>query len=395
MKFPYYKILIILLIFTFCINAQELELSGYYENQFFPQELNDKIILQDYNKLRIDLSAEVGENVTFNGDYIYRLYHGAVSFNSFDFIPESVISEYANRLRVPIDALRPDFDFELTDDNFLDNAYVTIYSKHVNIRIGKQQLPWGTGYSWNPTDIFNAKNMMDPTYEKVGVNAFKLELPFGKAGMLTGIVGIGDEWENSTKAVKAKEHIFGYDLSACFVEKIRDSFDYIRFSSISEKHRLYGGDFSGELFGLGIWAEGAYNTMEMSEDFGQYLVGTDFTFENGMYLTGEYYRNEPGKSDKDEYTFDDWMRLLGFDGENLGRDYIYAGEMYPVTELLNWSNYIILNINDKSGMFFPWFDYSFNDNTEMILVGYIPFGDKDTEFGEFGIGGLARVRVYF
>ena len=142
-------ILIFLIIIAFTINtiSQELEISGYYENQLFPQELNDKVIFQDYNKLRIDLSAEAGENVTFNSDYIYRLYHGAVDFNLLDFIPESVVIQYAKQRQISVDSIRPAFDFKLADENFLDNAYVTIYSEHVNIRIGKQQLPWGSGYA--------------------------------------------------------------------------------------------------------------------------------------------------------------------------------------------------------------------------------------------------------
>jgi hypothetical protein len=373
----------------------DLEWSGYFENQFFPQELNDKIIFQDYNKLRIDLSVDIAENVSFNSDYIYRIYHGKIRFNSFDFIPERVVSDYAGIMGIPLDSLRPLFDFEYEDENFLDNAYITIYSRHANVRIGKQQLPWGTGYAWNPTDIFNEKNTLDPTYEKVGVNAFKLEVPFGKEGMLTGIAGIGDEWRTSTKALKIKEHFSGFDLSACFVEKVQEGFDFYRMSSVSEKRRLFGGDFSGEFLGVGIWGEGAYSTMKESRNFGQYLLGVDYTFENGLYLIGEYYRNDLGESNENKYTFDDWMRLLSAEGENLGADYVYTGERYPVAELLDWSNYLILNINDKSGLFFPWFDYSLNDDTEIILMGYIPFGGKETEFGEFGPGGFARIRIYF
>jgi len=395
MKRKLIVILQILIAFSSNVSSQELEISGYYENHFFPQELNDKVIFQDYNKLRIDLSAEIGGNATFNGDYIYRLYHGAVDFNLLDFIPESIVAQYAEQIQSSVDSIRPAFDFKLIDENFLDNAYVTFYSEHANIRIGKQQLPWGTGYAWNPTDIFNAKNLLDPTYEKVGVNAYKLEIPFGKEGMLTGVVCIGDEWATSTKAIKAKNHFAGYDFSVSFVEKTQESLDYINFLSLSEKRRLWGADLSGEIFGLGVWVEGAYNSMKISEDFGQYLAGTDYTFENGLYLIGEYYRNGLGKSERDDYTFTDWMRLLSSDGENLGQDYLYAGEMYPATELLNWSNYLILNINDKSGMLFPWFDYSLNDNTEIIIVGYIPFGDDQTEFGEFGRGGFIRARVYF
>lgn len=395
MKRQFLSLLLAFATFVSRANTQELEFTGYYENQLFPQELNDKLIFQDYNKLRIDLFAEISENVSFNGDYICRLFHGARRFNSFDFIPANVVSQYARESETSIDSLRPDFDFGYSDEYFLDNAYVTIYSKLANVRIGKQQLPWGSGYSWNPTDIFNEKNLLDPTYEKVGVNAFKLEIPFGKEGVLTGVIGIGERWETSTKGLKIKGHLSGFDLSACFVEKTQESFDYLSFSPLSERRRLLGGDLSGELLGLGLWVEGAYNQMENSDDFGQYLVGADYTFQSGLYLIGEYYRNELGRADKAEYTFDDWMRLLSAEGENLGTDYIYWGEIYPVRELLNWSNYLIVNLNDRSGVFFPWFDYSLNDNAELILVGYVPFGGKETEFGEFGLGGFARVRVYF
>jgi len=376
-------------------HAQELTISGYYENQFFPQALNHKIIFQDYNKLRLDLSAEISDNISFNGDYIYRVYHGATRFNALDFIPERVVSEYADQLRVPLNSLRSLFDFTLEDENFLDNAFVTMYSKHLNIRIGKQQLPWGTGYTWNPTDIFNDKNLLDPTYEKVGVNAFKLEVPFAGEGVLAAILEIGNDWPGSTKALKLKHHVFGFDLSASFVEKEQEGFDYLRISPTAEKRRLVGADFSGEVLGLGVWAEGAYNFMRDSGDFGQYLAGADYTLQSGLYFVGEYYRNELGKSDKSRYGINDWMRLLSAQGENLGRDYLFVGERYPVSELWTWSNFAIFNWNDRSGILFPWFDYSLNDNTELMFVGYFPFGKKETEFGEFGAGGFARVRVYF
>jgi hypothetical protein len=375
--------------------AQDLEFSGHFENQFYPQELNDELILQDYSKLRLDLSAEVSENVSFSGDYIYQIYHGQTKFNAFDFIPERVVQRYAEDMQTPADSLRPQFDFETEDEDFLDNAYVTMYFQYADVRVGKQQLPWGTGYTWNPTDVFNDKNILDPTYEKTGVNALKIEVPFGNEGMLTGILSIDDEWETSTKALKIKQHFFGFDLSGSFVEKNQGGFDYLSFEQTGEQRNLFGGDFSGELLGLGVWGEGAYNQMEESDDFGQYLIGIDYTFASEFYLMGEYYKNELGESNADRYDMNDWMRLLDADGINLGQDYVFVGQRYPITELWNWSNYFLMNLNDESGIVYPWFDYSLNDNTELHFVGLIPFGDKDTEFGAFGYGGFARVRVYF
>jgi len=387
-------VLFFLISFAASVMGQELAFSGYYENQLTVQALRDETFLQDYNKLRLDLSAKIGENVSFNGDYVYQIFHGKTEFNAFDFIPDSVIEDYADEIGASEDSLRPEFEFEYEDENFLDNAYVTIYLEAATIRVGKQQLPWGSGYTWNPTDIFNQKNILDPTYEKPGVEAYKLEIPFSAEGMLTGIISPGDDWEASTKAAKVKQHFRGFDFSISFVDKEQNQFDYFSFTESAERRQLYGGDFSGEILGLGFWGEGAYNQMEDSDDFGQYLVGLDYTFQNEFYLMLEYYRNENGERDKDQYDINDWMRLLDADGENLAQDYVFLGQRYPLTELLNWSNYLLFNVNDGSGIFYPWFDYSFNDNTELSLVGLIPWGAKETEFGETGVGGFFRVKIY-
>lgn len=93
--------------------------------------------------------------------------------------------------------------------------------------------------------------------------------------------------------------------------------------------------------------------MEDSEEFGQYLLGADDTLENGLYLMGEYYKNGLGKTNKEHYDFNDWMRLLGDEGQNLGKDYLFFGERYPIGELWTWANYLVINLNDTSGVFFP------------------------------------------
>ncbi len=389
------RYVLILLFMNLFLSAQELEFSGYYENQLFPQEIKGKVKLTDYNKIRLDLFSTVSENVDFSADFIYRTYHGATSFNILDFIPAETVADYSSEMGVVPDSLRYLFEFQNKDENFLDNAYVTIYMDNFNVRVGKQQLTWGSGYTWNPTDIFHDKNMIDPAYEKTGVNALKLEVPFSDEGMITGVIGYADEWKYTTKALKLREVFSGFDLSVSFAEKYESGFDYVTFTSVVERRRSIGLSFSTQLFGLGLWGEGAYNMMDNSQNYGQYLIGLDYTFDNGLYVISEFYRNEKGKRNKNDYQFNDWMRLFGSQGENLGYNYIFLGQSIPLTELWNWSNYGIINLSDGSLMFFPWFDYSLNDNSELNFVGYIPLGKGNTEFGEFGVGGFARIRVYF
>ncbi|MBU1099365.1 MAG: hypothetical protein KKA84_03090 [Bacteroidetes bacterium] len=383
-----------ILMSTICY-GQNLEFSGYFENQLFPQKIGNEWKITDYNKLRLNLNSEISEKVSFSANYIYKTYHGNTSFNMIDFMPGRLVNSYASFLGVNQDSLRPLFEIEQKDENFLDNAYVTIYTKLFTIRVGKQQLPWGSGYTWNPTDIFHDKNMTDPTYEKVGVNAFKLDVAISNEGSITGIISVSDDWKKTTKAIKFHDVWGNFDFSVSAVEKYQEEIDFFTFQPANERRRMIGTDFSTELLGLGLWGEAAFNIMDESENYGQYLLGVDYTFENGLYITGEYYRNELGKTNKVDYKLSDWMRLFGNQGTNLGRDYLFLGQSYPVAELLNWSNYSIINLSDGSLILFPWVSYDLNDNTDVSFVGYLPIGEEETEFGEFGAGGFARIRVYF
>lgn len=423
-------VLIVLLPFT--LICQNLDISGYFENQFFPllldhksdrQNITEKLFLQDYNKLRLDLNSEVTENVHFSGDIVLQTYHGVIQLNLLDFIPVKVADQYLNSLGfgpADWDIFYAALNMPNEDQYFLDNAHLTYYSKYLNIRIGKQQLPWGTGYTWNPTDIFNQKNMVDPTYEKPGVNALKIEIPYSMNGMLTAVGVFGEDAETSTKAFKLRQLVGGLEVSLSYMTKdekyISSPFNPVIYK---QNRQMVGFDFSGALGSIGIWGEFAYNYyMDMDyknydllysgvfefpdnlrlfdrNDYQQYLLGADYTFENGLYFITEYYHNGLGKSAMTQYSFDNWLRLMGPDGENLGKEYFFIGQSYPFWELLNWSNYLIYNASDKSLIFFPWFTYSLNNETELIFSGYMPFGKELSEFGSFGSGGFLRLRYYF
>ncbi len=368
---------------------------GYYENQLFIQDLKTGTIFQDYNKVRFDLSTEITKKLSFNCNVNIKSYHGKTALNLFDFIPDNVANNYAKEMNSTIEDLRPMFGLTMKNEIILDNAYFSAYTKHANFRIGKQQLPWGTGYAWNPTDLFNDKNLLDPMYEKTGVNAFKTEIPFASEGMVTGLISVGDNWENTTKALKARYYISGFDFSISYAYEEENQINYFTFEEEKYKRQLFGGDVSGSILGVGIWAEGAYNHLKSGKNYKQLLIGADYTFMNGLYLMAEFYHNGLGSKNSSEYTFADWMAMLGAQGENLGKNYIFAGQLLPIGELVNWSNYFMINLNDKSGMIYPWFDFSLNDNVELILVGYVPFGKKGSEFAEYGMGGFGRLRVYF
>lgn len=376
-------------------SAAQLDWSGYYEHQLAPQEIAGDLVIQDYDRLRLDLFAAVDERITFAGDLVWRLSHGASELNALDFIPRRVIDEHAAATGTTGQDLLPLFVLPIGDEHYVDNACASLYLGRLSLRLGKQQLAWGTGYTWNPTDVFHDKSALDPTYEKEGVSALRAEVGFGLEGQLVTLLSVGEDWEHTTRAVKGRNHWGAFDVSSSLVELREEAVDYATGAPRHPRRRLVGADFSGELAGLGIWGEGAHNWMQSADDFGQYLLGLDHTFLDGTYVIGEYYRNGRGRGDEAGYTFDDWMRLLGARGESLGRDYLFVGASRPARELWTLSAYGIANLSDHSAVLFPWIEYSLGDNAELDLAAYLPVGSGGTEYAELGAGGLARIRVYF
>lgn len=375
--------------------GQDLEGSGYLEHQVYPQSLQGRLIAMDYTRIRVDVNANVRPWLAITGDVVGQMEHGKTDFNSFDFIPASVVKSFAQTARMSVDALREDFDFHVDHEHYVDNAYATAYVGEASARIGRQQLPWGTGYAWNPTDIFHEKNFLDPTYEKRGVDAFKVVVPFSAMGTVTAVVGLKSFWNEAKKAVRFKDHVAGFDYSVSLMQEHIHEFDFLTSSSDNVERRFLAGDLSGSIGEFGVWFEGAYVNVPERKDRALALIGADHTTEAGWYLITEYYHNGFGASRRSDYSFNRWMRLIGETGDNLGRDYVFLGQSYPLTGLLTGSSYAILSLTDRSLVVYPYLEYSLSDNAVLILIGYAPVGSATSEFGAFGWGAILRGRLYF
>jgi len=374
--------------------------SGYYENQLSGEWRKGALSLLDYNKLRVDLESGVGEEASVTADFIYRTFHGTVEVDPFLFLPAGVAFE------VP-DSSRPYYRYRFVDETELDNAYLSVSRGRLTFRLGKQQLPWGTGYAWNPTDVLNKKNALDPTYEKPGINAVRFSLDFGSAGELDAVFLPGEDFRASGKVVRLSERLGGFDFSLTAGRIKETGNDYAALGGWVRTRTLLGGDFSGQVLGVGVWGEGAWNGVSMAggtprelgrevgRDFDELLLGADYTLENGFYAMIEYFRYGPGETRKENYSFQDWMSFVESEAEGLGRDYAFVGGSYPAGRLLELSGYFLANLNDRSGVALPWINYSVSDAAELDLVFLFPFGSSGSEYGQFSNGGFLRLRVYY
>ncbi len=373
-----------------------VEIFGYFESQIMGTKLNNDFIQLYSNKLRLDLKSNLSKNITFAANFNYITYHGKTNWNILDFLPADAVAE------VP-PGMEAFYVLPFENRHFLDNAFIKLSFKQFDLTVGKQQISLGTGYVWNPLDVFNIKDVLDPTYEQPGHNAIRLDVPLGSMSTITTLFSPEDNWENSAKLLQFKGQISHFDFSLNAIEKTwrfhdykQFDFDSMNFLEIPERRRLLGASTAGELFGLGVWAEYAYNWMKISEDFYELVVGTDYTFDFQTYLMIEYYRNTLGKTDYTQYNLNDWMRLLTTEQKAISRDQIYLFIQHPATDLLNIGLSTIYGLSDNSFALIPTLNYSLSDNVEIFAYLNLNFGSEGKVFSrKMGNGGLIRVRAYF
>jgi len=395
------KKFVFLLVFTFIAFCplypqEKVELFGYFEPQIMGTEVKNDLYQLFSNKLRVDLKSSLTDTITFAANFDYITYHGKSKWNMLDFLSPDIVSQ------VP-ENLESFYILPFSDRTFLDNAYVKLTFKAFDLTAGKQQISLGTGYVWNPMDVFNVKELVDPTYEQPGHNALRIDIPLGNIYTLTALYSPDDSWRDSAKLIQFKGRLSHFDYFVIAIEKVWKFHDYTQFDDtdmnfleVPEKRQLLGASTAGELLSLGVWAEWAYNWMESSKDFYELVIGTDHTFDFQTYIMVEYYRNSLGKTDPEYYTLNDWMRLFAAEQKAISRDQIYIFIRHPVTDLMHLGLQSVYCISDNSLTLIPTLNYSLSENIDIIAYLNFNLGEEGKVFAKtMGNGAMLRARIYF
>jgi hypothetical protein len=371
------------------VNAEELDIFGYFEPQFVFLYQDGESYQMNSDKLRVDLLSS-SSNVEFGANLVYNLYFGKKSWNILDFFSSDIVTE------VPPE-MRPYFQITFNDTLYLDNVYVRMSNSRVACTFGKQQISLGTGYFSNPVDVFNLKDALDPTYEQPGHNGARLDVMLrNRISVMLLYSPIAGGWNDSGKLLRLKVGLGHFDFVLTGYEFQDKLTDFYSLSVISEKRRLTGFEFVGELFGLGVWGEGAYNFMETSDDFYEFLLGSDYTFESGLYFLLEYHRNERGKVRFEDYNINDWLRFYLGESKTISRDQMYGIISYPLADLINLQLLSIFSVNDGSAAVVPVIDYNIFENVDINVMGNIYTGSEGKLYNsKLGNGLVIRARAYF
>lgn len=381
---------IIIVISATAVHAQVAEIFGYFEPQYNGIYFDDTYYQFHSNKLRVDLKSTSIANTELGADVIFLLYHGKTDWNIIDFLPEAISSTI-------LPELYPLFEFTYRDTLYLDNVYARLAINRFALTAGKQQISLGTGYFANPTDIFNTKDALDPTYEQPGHNGIRMDLLLThRLSLMALYAPIGFDLENSDKLLRMKLGLGHFDLSLLASETQYTTTNFYTFQTGAQRRRMLGGDIVGELIGMGVWAEGMYSFLEDDDDFYEFLIGTDYTFESGFYTMLEYHHNSLAKSDHESWNLNDWMRFFVGETKTITRDQMYGLITYPLTDMLNIGTSVIMDISGWSAAIVPMVQYSLFQNVELTFMGNIYIGTTGTAYSStLGNGAFLRASVYF
>lgn len=389
----YLMIFLIFLIAITCLPAQQnqsLTFSGYFEPQWFFLWTNEPEQMIS-SKLRLNGEKKLTPSIYFYANVNFITYHGKIHWDWTSFIPPSVIS-----------AIAPEnlqyWQFYYQDQILLDNAYLQLFPGKWRITIGKQQLTFGSGYVWNPTDIFNRKDLNDPTYEQPGQNALRLDYNHGTNSRITLVFQPHEKFEHTTVFVRGKTTWKHFDIAVvgALTPWEKNIGTPAGWEKILTGSRLVGLDLNGEVKGIGIYTEGAFRFRDNDRDYMEWLAGLDYTFDNGMMIMIEYYRNTLLPSSSSRLSPDDWFSYLSGEYKTLLRDQIFTMLVispFP-SSVLSLSQ--IFDFHGRSMAFFPSLEYTIHDDLILTLIGQWLTGTGTDVFHQrFGKGGILRLRFYF
>ncbi len=371
------------------VSAQEIELSGYYENTFqvdYTSETKGQFL--DASKVRFEWGGMLLPDLEFAGNVNLILSVGETERRLSPYLPDAVGQQ--------LEALGMPDTFSLDEARlFLDNAYLTWDNGDVRLRAGKQQLSWGSGYSFNPTDLFHRKNLLDPTYEKEGVVAFRTDYRWGTGGELSLIGATDERFDHPGYALRLGTHVSAvrYDL-AVTLHDVSDStgMDPLTFMPYTQRRRAGGLEISGELLGLGVWLEGNYNWVGREDDFARLVAGFDYTLDDGTYLMAEALYN--GRSESDTpYPAHDWLANV-YHGEPVGPGWMLLGARRDLSALVQGGFYTFV-APDGSVVLNPRIDASLFQNIDLVFFGGVSLGNNDGAFTSGLYSVIVRGTGYF
>lgn len=282
----------------------------------------------------------------------------------------------------------------------IDRLYLDWSNGNWQITAGKQRIAWGTSLVWNITDYFNPFNILDFDYEeKPGSDALRIQFYTGPTSQLDFVAAPTDNKGTHMLAARWLLNISGYDFNLLAAwQKIK---------------QRYGFNWAGDIAGAGFRGELVYTKPDFYYNpnpllSGEERIGTivrhsttaywnlvlslDYTFANSLYLHSEYFYNQAGTAGNGAL-----RQFIIFQTGELSpaRNNLFAEIGYDITPLLRGDYFILANPDDQSLLHVPSLVYALSDDWELYTTAFISCGSALTTYGAYPAQYFMRVKVSF
>ena len=310
-----------------------------------------------------------------------------------------------------------------------DEAYVDIYLKNTDLRVGRQVVSWGTADGINPTNYINPRELSLTETEPGGKPLAILKATYyGKKADMTGVIvfdfepleipeeleiaigqlipGFGgfpspaeieNTLENMEFALKVEKRIADWDTKLSYFHGWEDYPALwielqpgliLQFEGKAQYQQIdkVGLATAGSLKKVGLWSEIAYVmpreieemrnafiSFSMNKPYLQAVLGADYTLGK-VYVEGQYiyYQNGSLLSPYNQYET----------GEDItAGNYLMVQSSYGINQVHSLRLAGIVNLQDSSYTLMPQYTYAINEVTDLSLGAALFLGEAGTEFG--------------
>jgi len=267
----------------------------------------------------------------------------------------------------------------------LDRLNVKYSVNRWEFNMGRQRINWGINLVWTPNDIFNSFSYFDFDYEeRPGCDALQIEYYTGMASSVQLAASLNHDRE-LTAAAMYRFNKREYDFQV-MAGKMTDDL-------------VIGGGWSGDIGGGGFRGELSYfhPAENVTDTAGQLLAvfDGDYTLKNGLYFHASALYNSTGTTGKAGGNTMIDMRNISVKDFTKARYSLFGEIAYPVTPLVRADLAGIFNPCDKSFFIGPSADVSLTNNISLLLIAQLFYGDKGTEYGDYGKFWYLRLKWSF
>ncbi len=273
-----------------------------------------------------------------------------------------------------------DMTFKIAQDSSylfyttLDRLNIKWTQGKFELTAGRQRINWGINMVWNPNDIFNTYNYFDFDYvERPGSDAVLIQYFTGDFSSLQLAAKL-DNNKKLTMAAMYKFNVLNYDFQL--------------LGGIMDDDVVAGAGWAGQIGGAGFTGEASYfrDRKNFSDTTGQFIASAsvNYTFANSLFVNTSFLYNSTGTTGPAGMGAFLLLGNMSPKTLTLAKFDIFAQISYPVTPLIKADLSGIANPNDGSLFAGPSVDFNLTDNLELLLMGQLFFGKKNTEFGHYG-----------